>query len=141
MTRTGTAHWEGTLKEGKGNLSLQSGVLENANYSFKTRFEEGEKGTNPEELLAAAHAGCFTMQVAALLSKKGITPTTLDTEAILTMEGLDIIAMHLKITGLVPGISSEEFATITKNAEQNCMISKVLVVPITSEVHFAGETL
>lgn len=139
MKRTATAHWEGTLKDGKGNLSIESGLLEKANYSFKTRFEEGESGTNPEELLAAAHAGCFTMQVAALLTKKGITPTTLDTEAILTMEGLEIKGIHLKIVGLVPGITAVEFAAITKNAEQNCLISKALAVPITSEVHFAGE--
>lgn len=139
MIRTAKAHWEGTLKDGKGNLSVQSGLLENANYSFKTRFEEGESGTNPEELLAAAHAGCFTMQVSALLTKKGFAPSSLDTEASLTMEGLEIKGIHLKITGLVPGITPVEFAAVTKDAEQNCLISKALAIPITSEVHFAGE--
>lgn len=136
MLRTAKAHWEGNLKEGKGTLSTQSGILEKTNYSFKTRFEEGEKGTNPEELLAAAHAGCFTMAVASMLGVKGITADNLDTEATLTMEGLSITAIHLNITGSVPGINAEDFATITKDAEKNCLVSKVLNIPITSESHF-----
>lgn len=136
MIRTAKAHWEGNLKEGKGTLSTQSGVLENANYSYKTRFEEGEKGTNPEELLAAAHAGCFTMAVSSMLNAKGIIANKLDTEATLTMEGLMITGIHLNISGLVSGITAEEFSIITRDAEQNCLISKVLNIPITSEVHF-----
>lgn len=136
MLRTAKAHWEGNLKEGKGSLSTQSGILEKTNYSFKTRFEEGEKGTNPEELLAAAHAGCFTMAVASMLGVKGITADNLDTEATLTMEGLSITAIHLNITGSVSGINAEDFATITKDAEKNCLVSKVLNIPITSESHF-----
>ncbi|WP_310556301.1 OsmC family peroxiredoxin [Flavobacterium sp.] len=136
MIRTAKAHWEGNLKEGKGTLSTQSGVLESTNYSFKTRFEEAEKGTNPEELLAAAHAGCFTMAVASMLNVKGITANKLDTQATLTMEGLSIGGIHLNITGSIPGINAEEFATITKDAEKNCLISKVLNIPITSEAHF-----
>lgn len=136
MIRTAKAHWEGNLKEGTGTLSTQSGILEQTNYSFKTRFEEGQKGTNPEELLAAAHAGCFTMAVSSMLNAKGITANKLDTEATLTMEGLSITGMHLNITGSIPGINAEEFATITKDAEQNCLISKVLNIPITSEAHF-----
>ena len=136
MIRTATAHWEGNLKEGKGALSTQSGILENVNYSFKTRFESGEKGTNPEELLAAAHAGCFTMAVSSMLSTKGVTAKRLHTEATVTMEGLTITGIHLNITGSVPGITAEEFATVTKDAEQNCVISKAIKVPITSEVHF-----
>ena len=136
MIRTAKAHWEGSLKEGKGALSTQSGVLENTNYSFKTRFEEGQEGTNPEELLAAAHAGCFTMAVTSMLNAKGITANKLDTEATLTMEGLSITGIHLNITGSIPGINAEEFATITKDAEKNCLISKVLNIPITSEAHF-----
>jgi lipoyl-dependent peroxiredoxin len=135
MIRTAKAHWEGNLKEGKGTLSTQSNVLEKTNYSFKTRFEEGEKGTNPEELLAAAHAGCFTMAVASMLGVKGITANTLDTEATLTMEGLTITGIHLNIKGTIPGINAEEFETITKDAEKNCLISKVLNIPITSEAH------
>ncbi|WP_395057051.1 OsmC family peroxiredoxin [Flavobacterium sp.] len=136
MIRTAKAHWEGSLKEGKGALSTQSGVLENTNYSFKTRFEEGQEGTNPEELLAAAHAGCFTMAVTSMLNAKGITANKLDTEATLTMEGLSITGIHLNIIGSIPGINAEEFATITKDAEKNCLISKVLNIPITSEAHF-----
>jgi lipoyl-dependent peroxiredoxin len=136
MIRTASAHWEGNLKEGKGTLSTQSGILENTNYSYKTRFEDGVKGTNPEELLAAAHAGCFTMAVCAKLNAKGITANKLDTEATLTMNDVAIVSIHLKISGAVPGISAEEFATITKDAEQNCFVSKALNIPITSEVHF-----
>jgi lipoyl-dependent peroxiredoxin len=136
MIRTATAHWAGNLKEGKGTLSTQSGVLESTNYSFKTRFEEGEKGTNPEELLAAAHAGCYTMAVASMLTTKGIEPNKLDTLATLTMEGLNITGMHLKITGSMSGINAEDFTAVTKDAEKNCLISKVLNIPITSEAHF-----
>lgn len=136
MKRTAKAHWAGNLKSGKGTISTQSGVLENTNYSFKTRFEDGEKGTNPEELLAAAHAGCFTMAVGAILTEKGLVPTRLDTEAILSMEGLSITGIHLKITGSVTGIEAEEFIKVTKDAEKNCLISKVLNTTITSEAHF-----
>lgn len=136
MIRKAKAHWEGSLKEGKGTLSTQSGILEKINYSYKTRFEEGEKGTNPEELLAVAHAGCFTMAVSSLLNTKGIIANKLDTEATLTMEGLIITGIHLNITGVVSGITAEEFSIITKEAEKNCLISKVLNIPITSEVHF-----
>ncbi len=136
MVRTATAHWQGNLKEGKGTLSTQSRILDKTNYSFKTRFEEGENGTNPEELLAAAHAGCFTMSVASILDKKGLTPVKLDTNAILTLEGLAITAIHLSITGSVKGLNADEFATVVKEAEQNCIVSKALKVAITSEAHF-----
>ncbi len=136
MKRTAKAHWAGTLKEGKGELTTPSGILTNTNYSFKTRFEEGEKGTNPEELLAAAHAGCFTMAVGAIMTQKGLNPTSLDTEATVSMEGLSVTSVHLNITGKAAGISAEEFTAITKDAEKNCIISKVLSVPITSEAHF-----
>jgi lipoyl-dependent peroxiredoxin len=136
MKRTAKAHWSGNLKEGKGTLTTQSGVLNNTNYSFKTRFEESEKGTNPEELLAAAHAGCFTMAVSSILTQKGLYPTSLDTEATLSMEGLVITGIYLSITGSVSGVNFEEFKTITKDAEKNCLISKVLSIPISSEAHF-----
>lgn len=138
MKRTAKAHWAGNLKEGKGNLTTQSGILSNTNYSFKTRFTGEETGTNPEELLAAAHAGCFTMAVSAILTEKGISPTTLDTEATVTMEGLSITAVHLDITGTVPGITAEDFEAITKGAEENCLISKVLNIPISSSAHFVA---
>jgi lipoyl-dependent peroxiredoxin len=136
MKRTAKAHWSGTLKEGKGTLTTQSGILNGTNFSFQTRFEEDKKGTNPEELLAAAHAGCFTMAVDSHLTKNGFNPTFLDTEATITMEGTTITGVHLSITGSVPGISASDFETITKEAEKNCVISRALSIPISSEAHF-----
>lgn len=138
MKRTAKAHWAGSIKEGKGELSTQSEILSRTNYSFRTRFVGDEKGTNPEELLAAAHAGCFTMAVSYALTEKGLTPTSLDTEATVSMDGAGIIGIHLSIAGNVPGISVEEFEAITKGAEQNCLISKVLNLPISSEARLAS---
>ena len=132
MKRTATAHWEGDLKTGKGNISTQSTVLNKTKYSFNTRFADGV-GTNPEELLAAAHAGCFTMAVSATLAQTGIIATSLDTVATLTLEGLDVTGIHLSIKGVVPGITKEQFEETTKGAEKNCIISKALKTPITSE--------
>jgi osmotically inducible protein OsmC len=141
MIRTGKANWQGTLKEGKGTVSSQSGVLNKTNYSFKSRFEDGAIGTNPEELLATAHAGCFTMQVAALITNKGLTPISLDTVATLTMEGTDIKSIHLSITGSVSGINAEEFTAITKDAEKTCIISKTLKILITSDAKLISENV
>ena len=138
MKRTAKAHWIGSIKEGKGELTTQSEILNQTNYSFKTRFTGEEKGTNPEELLAAAHAGCFTMAVSFALTEKGLTPKSLDTEAIVSMEGFGITSVHLSITGNVSDISAEEFEAITKEAEQNCLISKVLKIPVSSEAHLAS---
>ncbi len=132
MKRTASAHWEGDLKAGKGTISSQSTTLNNTQYSFKTRFEDGVE-TNPEELLAAAHAGCFTMAVSAALGREGFTPTALDTTAAVTMENLVITGVHLVITGSVPGIDQAKFQEVAKGAEQNCLISKALSIPITSE--------
>ncbi len=132
MKRTASAHWEGDLKTGKGNLSTQSTVLNKSQYSFNTRFEQGI-GTNPEELLAASHAGCFTMAVGAALGQAGFPAKSLDTVATLTLEGLDITGIHLSIKGSVPNITAAQFSEITKGAEKNCIISKALSVPITSE--------
>jgi lipoyl-dependent peroxiredoxin len=131
MKRTASAHWEGDLKAGKGTLSTQSTVLDKSQYSFGTRFENG-KGTNPEELLGAAHAGCFTMAVSAALGQAGFTPTALDTVATVALENLTVTGSHLEIKGSVPGISKEKFEEIVKGAEQNCVISRALSVPITS---------
>ncbi len=136
MIRKAKAHWVGNLKDGKGTLSTESNILKDTNYSYKTRFENGATGTNPEELLAAAHAGCFTMAVVAMLAQKNIIPTSLDTEASLTMEGLNITKVHLSISGVVPGINANDFTIITEDAEKNCLISKVLKIPISSEAHF-----
>jgi osmotically inducible protein OsmC len=132
MKRTASAHWEGDLKSGNGNLSTQSTVLTKSQYSYNTRFAEGI-GTNPEELLAAAHAGCFTMAVSMILGQAGFTATSLDTEAAVTLEGLAITGVHLTIKGKVPNISKEQFSEVTKTAEKNCLISKVLSIPISSE--------
>ncbi|GGG96908.1 peroxiredoxin [Parapedobacter pyrenivorans] len=133
MKRTAKAHWEGTVKDGKGNLTTQSEILSQTNYSFRTRFVGDETGTNPEELLAAAHAGCFTMAVSFGLTEKGLVPNALDTEAIVSMDNAGITGVHLSITGQVDGITADEFESITKGAEQNCLISKVLRIPISSE--------
>ena len=136
MLRTAKAHWSGNLKEGNGTLTTESYILNETNYSYKTRFEDGVAGTNPEELLAAAHAGCFTMAVAAMLTQKNIIPTALDTEATLTMEGLSITKIHLSITASAPGMNADDFTAVTKDAEENCLISKVLSIPISSEALF-----
>ena len=138
MKRTAKAHWTGSIKEGKGELTTQSEILKQTNYSFKTRFIGEEKGTNPEELLAAAHAGCFTMAVSFALTEKGLTPESLNTEATVSMEGFGITSVHLSITGNVSDISIEEFEAITKEAEQNCLISKVLKIPVSSEAHLVS---
>lgn len=135
MKRTATAQWTGSVKEGKGELTTQSEVLNKTNYSFKTRFTGEEKGTNPEELLAAAHAGCFTMAVSFALTEKGFAPTSLTTEATLSLEGFDIAGIHLSITGIVPGISEDTFNAFAKVAEKDCLISKALCIPVTSEAH------
>lgn len=136
MKRTARAYWSGTIKEGKGELTTQSETLNKTKFSFKTRISEDEKGTNPEELLAAAHSACFTMAVSFALTQKGLDPTSLDTQVVLSMEGFDITGIHLSITGSVSGISADEFKAITKDAEKNCLISKVLNIPISSEAHF-----
>ncbi len=103
---------------------------------YKTRFEDGAAGTNPEELLAAAHAGCFTMAVFAIFSQKIIISTSLDTEATLTMEGLSILKTHLSITGIISGINVHDFMTITKDAEKNSPKCWVLNIPSSSEAHY-----
>jgi osmotically inducible protein OsmC len=138
MVRTAKAHWSGTLKEGQGTLTSQSGILDHTNYSYKARFEEGENGTNPEELLGAAHAGCFTMWVASLLTQKGLNPAYLDTVATVTLENGIITGSHLSITGSVKGVNADEFKSIVKEAEKNCIISKALSIAITSEAHLVG---
>ncbi|NII26711.1 OsmC family protein [Pseudoflavitalea sp. X16] len=138
MKRTGTAHWNGNLKEGKGVLSSQSTTLNKTQYSFKTRFEEGV-GTNPEELLATAHAGCFTMAVSAVLSQAGFKPGDLETQAILDLDmvGLKINGIHLELTAsAIEGVSPEKFQEIAEGAKANCIISKALSVPITLSVTY-----
>lgn len=138
MKRTGNAHWNGTLKEGKGELTTQSTTLNKTQYSFKTRFEEGV-GTNPEELLAAAHAGCFTMAVSAQLSQAGFKPGDLETQAVLDLDmvGLKITGIHLELkAAAIEGVSADQFQAIAEGAKANCIISKALSVPITLSVTY-----
>ena len=132
MIRNATAVWNGSGKEGNGTLSTQSGVLDATQYSFNTRFAEG-KGTNPEELVAAAHAGCFTMKLSFVLNEAGFTADKLETKCDITFENGSITKSHLTVTGSVPGISQEEWDAAVKNAEENCPISKLLNTDISSE--------
>jgi lipoyl-dependent peroxiredoxin len=134
MIRKANAVWRGTGRAGTGDLSTDSGVLANTPYSFKTRFEN-EKGTNPEELIAAAHAGCFTMALAFGLQGAGFTPTELRTEAAVTLEqdgkGFRISRSALTLRAKVPDLDEAKFAELTKDAEKNCPVSKVLNAEIT----------
>jgi lipoyl-dependent peroxiredoxin len=134
MIRKAKAVWHGTGRAGNGNLSTDSGVLAETPYSFKTRFEN-EKGTNPEELIAAAHAGCFTMALAFGLQAAGYTPTELSTEAAVTLEpegqGFRISRSALTLRGSVPNLDQAKFAEFAGGAEKNCPVSKVLKAEIT----------
>lgn len=134
MKRTASAVWSGGLKDGKGALTSQSGVLNETQYSFGTRFEDGI-GTNPEELIAAAHAGCFTMALSGQLGAAGITAEKLETKASLTMEKLEtgwtITAVHLDLEATIPGCDPAAFETATNNAKNGCPVSKVLNATIT----------
>lgn len=132
MVRNATAVWNGSGKEGNGHLTTQSTVLNEAQYSFNTRFADGI-GTNPEELVAAAHAGCFTMKLSFVLGEMGLTPESLQTKCGITFENGSITKSHLTVEGKVPGASAEQFAEAVKNAEENCPISKLLNTEITSE--------
>ena len=136
MIRNATAVWNGPGKEGKGTVSTQSGVLQQTQYSFNSRFAEGN-GTNPEELVAAAHAGCFTMKLSFVLGEAGFTPETLETKCDITFENGAITKSHLTVNGKVPGISKEKFEECVKDAEKNCPISKLLNTSISSEATLA----
>lgn len=139
MKRTAKAHWEGNLQEGNGSLTTQSKTLNKTNYTFKKRFIEGEEGTNPEELLAAAHAGCFTMAIVAALTKLNMVPVSLYTQASVTMKEMSISDIHLSISGTVPGMNAAEFNAVVETAKTDCMISKVLNIPIVAESFFIDE--
>jgi osmotically inducible protein OsmC len=134
VKRTAQAHWEGDLKSGKGNLTAPSGILKQTAYSFQTRFED-QPGTNPEELLAAAHAGCFTMALSAQLGNAGLKAERLDTTCTITLEkdanGFSITSSHLDLKAKVPGASKEQFDTAVKNAETGCPVSKLYKTKIT----------
>ena len=137
MKRKATAVWNGSVKEGKGHLSTQSGVLDKTQYSFKTRFEDG-KGTNPEELIGAAHAGCFTMQLSANLTEKEFNPVELETKAEVTFEDGTVKRSHLVLRAKIPGISQDKFDELVKHAKENCPISKLLNTEITLESTLNG---
>jgi osmotically inducible protein OsmC len=143
MKRSASAVWNGGLKDGKGVMSTQSGVLENAQYSFGTRFEEG-KGTNPEELIAAAHAGCFSMALSAQLNNAGKTAERIETEATVTLEktdaGFTVTAVHLKVRAKVPGATPPDFQEAANNAKSGCPISRLLKAEITLETRLEGWT-
>jgi osmotically inducible protein OsmC len=135
MIRKAKAVWRGAGRDGNGDLSTDSGVLAKTPYSYRTRFEN-EKGTNPEELIAAAHAGCFTMALAFGLQAAGFKPTELATEAAVTLEpdgaqSFKISRSALTLRAQIPGISEEKFASLARDAERNCPVSKVLKAEIT----------
>ena len=135
--RFATAFWEGELKTGRGAISTpQSGLFADQRYSFGTRFGE-EKGTNPEELLAASHAGCFSMALGFMLEKSGFVATRIDTRAEVQMEtgdaGPSATGVNLIVDATVPGITAEQFAAVAENAKKNCVISRVLSIPVTMQ--------
>ena len=142
MVRKASAVWNGSLKEGKGTISTESKVLSSAQYSFSTRFENGI-GTNPEELIAAAHAGCFTMALSAQLGNAGITPESLETTAAVTLEkleaGFTVTKIHLDVTGKIPGADAAAFEKAAQNAKAGCPISRLLKAEITMTAKLVGE--
>jgi osmotically inducible protein OsmC len=134
MKRTASAAWSGGLKDGTGSITTQSGVLSGTQYGFKTRFENGP-GTNPEELIAAAHAGCFTMALSAQLGEAGLTAKSLKTSAAVTLDkladGFAITAVHLDLTAEIPGAAQKQFEEIAAKAKAGCPVSKLLNAKIT----------
>ena len=136
INRKASAVWNGSLKEGKGSISTDSGVLQDTQYSFSTRFEDG-KGTNPEELIAAAHAGCFSMALSAQLGTMGLTPASIRTSAAVSLDkvgdGFAITAVHLVVKASVPGADTAQFETAANNANAGCPVSMVLKATITMD--------
>lgn len=137
FTRKAKANWKGSGKEGKGLLSTESAVLDDAQYSFNTRFEDG-KGTNPEELIAAAHSGCFTMQLSFLLDEEGYSDKELNTDAKLTFEDGEVTEIKLELKGKVKGIDKGEFEKTAEKAKEMCPISKLLDTKITLSTTLAS---
>lgn len=132
MTRNATAVWQGTGKDGKGTISTQSTVLNQTQYSYKSRFEDGV-GTNPEELIAAAHAGCFTMKLSFELQEGGFTADKIETKCDVTLSDGVITKSHLTVTAKIPNITKEQFDERAKNAKENCPVSKLLKADISME--------
>jgi len=142
MIRKASAVWNGSRKEGKGTISTDSKVLSNAQYSFSTRFENGI-GTNPEELIAAAHAGCFSMALSAQLGGAGITPESIETTAAVTLEkveaGFTVTKVHLDVTAKIPGADAAAFQKAAQDAKAGCPISRLLKAEITMTAKLVGE--
>lgn len=136
IRRKATSVWEGSGKEGTGHLTTQSTVLNQTQYSFNTRFADGI-GTNPEELIAAAHAGCFNMKLSFVLGGAGFTPTKLETQCTISLDNGAVTESHLQLTAMVPDISAEQFAECVADAEKNCPISKLLNCEIKVEANLA----
>jgi osmotically inducible protein OsmC len=134
FTRKASAAWKGSGKEGQGSLTTGSTVLDKTPYSFHTRFEDGEKGTNPEELIGAAHAGCFAMQLSFLLNEADFTATSIDVDANVTFEDGVITKVSLNLEGNVPNIDTEQFQQIAQNAKDVCPISKLLDTEIELKI-------
>ena len=132
MKRTATANWKGSGKEGMGKVSTQSGVLKNKKYDYKSRFEDG-LFTNPEELVAAAHAGCFSMKLSFVLGAAGFTPRKIETTCTITLENGAITESHLSVKAKVPRMKADKFAECAAEAKANCPISKSLNANITME--------
>jgi osmotically inducible protein OsmC len=132
MKRHATLVWKGTGKEGEGSLSTESKVLSNSSFNYLSRFSNGE-GTNPEELLAAAHVSCFTMKIAFMVNAKGCTAEVLDTRCDITMENDSISASHLSIRAKVPGLSQEDFTAIVNEAKEKCMVTRLFNLPTTMD--------
>ncbi|MCO6149400.1 OsmC family protein [Flavobacterium sp. NRK1] len=131
MKRNATAVWSGSIKEGEGKITTQSNVLSNTQYSFKTRFENGN-GTNPEELIAAAHAGCFTMQLTAYINEAGFSVASIETKCDIDFQNGSIVGSHLSVLARVDDIDTDVFQQLVKQAESNCPVSKLLNTEITS---------
>ena len=141
MIKKASAVWKGGIKDGGGTISTETGVLREAPYGFKSRFENG-KGTNPEELIGAAHAGCFSMALSLMLGEAGMTPERIDTQAEITLEkladGFAITASHLKVTAKIPGADAARFQEVAAKAKAGCPVSKLLNAKITMDAKLEG---
>lgn len=136
IKKSGSAHWEGNLKKGKGTVSTETGVLSAQPYGFNTRFEDGN-GTNPEELIGAAHASCFSMALSMVLEGHDLVADTIDTKATVSLDevesGFEVSKIHLDVAATIPGATEQQFAEAAKTAKENCPISKLLTAQITMD--------
>jgi osmotically inducible protein OsmC len=141
MQSKGSAKWKGGFKDGRGSISTASGALQDESYSVGSRFE-GEKGTNPEELIAAAHAACFSMALSLLLGKAGMSPESIETSATVTLDkagdGFEITSSHLDVSARIPGADQAKFLEVARQAEQGCPVSKVLKARISMDARLVG---